>query len=94
MSIVRPEDLIVSEIIGDMEIACDYSDHRTCGKGPAEWALHRVRCSCGNGGVALACTKCKDDRLLGDFFVTCGECGVAYHVREAYTYIEPISRPR
>lgn len=96
MSIARPEDLIVTEIVGDMSIACDFSEHWTCSKGPAEWILHRVRCNCGYGGHALSCTKCKDDRLLAsaDDVLTCGGCGEAVPALEAYLFIEPLSRPQ
>lgn len=95
MSIARPEDLIITEIVGDLEIPCDYAGlDRKCPAEPAAWILHRVRCECGEGGPVLACTPCKDVRLLGDGVVICGGCGVAMPVREAYTYIEPIGRPR
>lgn len=96
MSIARPEDLIITEIVGEMSIVCDYAEHWTCPKDPAEWVLHRVRCECGYGGHALSCTVCKDARLLAsaDMILLCGGCGDPVPAREAYTYIEPLNRPR
>ena len=94
MSIARPEDLIITEIVGDMSIVCDYAGlGSNCPEDPAEWILHRVRCECGLGGAVLACTACKDERLLSDGVVKCGDCGGYVPCREAYTYIEPLSRP-
>jgi hypothetical protein len=94
VSIVRPEDLIVTEIVGDLDICCDNADHVSCPKDRAEWILHRVPCACGFGGAMLACTPCKDYRLLseGAVFCACGE--VISPAKHAYSFIEPISRPR
>lgn len=95
MSIARPEDLIITEIVGDLEIPCDNSFHATCPDEPAAWILHRVPCSCGAGGPMLACTPCKDMRLLSDGAVTCGGCGETFApAKHAYSFVEPISRPR
>lgn len=94
MSIVRPEDLIVTEIVGDWHFACDNSEHPSCPKDAAAWILHRVPCACGRGGPMLACTPCKDYRLLSDGAVTC-ECGETFApAKHAYSFVEPISRPR
>lgn len=93
MSVTRPEDMIVAEIVGDLEIPCDYAPfERWCPDEPAAWILHRVRCECGNGGQVLACSPCKDRRLLGDGMVTCGECGAVTPVRESYSFFEPINK--
>lgn len=90
---MRTEDLIVMEIVGDLEIPCDYLDDSTCSKGRAEWVLHRVRCTCGAGGAALACDPCKELRLLSEGSVECGTCGeVTSPARAAYSYIEYLDR--
>lgn len=94
MSVTRPEDLIVAEIVGDLEIPCDYSDSRICPQGPAAWVLHRVPCVCGKGGAVLSCTACKDYRLLSDGAVFC-DCGEVFApAKHAYSFIEPLGRPR
>lgn len=84
----------VEEIVGDHQIACDFSDHSTCPKEAAAWVLHRVRCQCGKSGAVLACTPCKDVRLLSDGAVVC-DCGEVFApAKHAYSFIEPIGRPR
>lgn len=92
MSIVRPEDLIITEIVGDMEMACDYSDDETCSQGPAEWVLFLVRCECGVGGTRLACDGCTQMRIASDDAVEC-DCGeVTAPARLAYSYIEHVNK--
>ena len=85
----------IEEIVGDLNLPCDYAQYgeQHCPDEPAEWILHRVRCDCGLGGAVLACTHCKDLRLLGDGVVKCGDCGTYTPAREAYSYIEPLTRP-
>lgn len=84
------EIIDLTKIVGDIETPCDYSEEYSCNDSPARWALHLTVCSCGVGGVRLACTDCKDQRLKEDSAVAC-DCGeVTAPARLAYARIEAL----
>jgi hypothetical protein len=89
----QTEGIIVTELVGDLEIPCDFSDLPACSQGRAEWVLYRVPCGCGAGGARLACNGCKETRESTDTAVECELCGAVYApARWAYGYIEYLDK--
>ena len=85
------DDMVFTEPVDDLLPPCDYSEAPSCTKDPAHWVLRCVPCGCGEGGFRLACTRCKDIRLLSEGGVVCGGCGtVTVPARLAYSSIEPL----
>lgn len=87
----------LTEIVGDIEIPCDYGQYTPydggCAPnvGAAKWLL--VLADHGHGAeTRLACTHCKDMRLLvEDAGVECDKCGhFTFPVRKAYSRIEAL----
>ena len=78
----------------DEPIPCDFRDHKSCPKEPAQWALYRNPCpDCGYGGVAFACDVCKVTRLTEGHTVICGNCRHVFaDSRKAYRYVERLDR--
>lgn len=96
MSIARPEDLIITEIVGDMAVACDWRHtHLHSGDGPATHIAYLVSCACGRQGARLICNACVATSMTTEDSAECGECGeVITPWRHVISRIEPISRPR
>lgn len=96
MSIARPEDLIVTEIVGDLEIPCDFSDDPICGDSPAHWVLFKHCPGCHDRKALLACDNCKDARMSSECGVICqsrdgGGCGeLIAPARKAYERVEAL----
>ena len=88
--------IAVTEIVGDLELPCDYGDdeHSTYGihSDPARWVLTLVRCTCGAGGQTLACDRCKRLRLeTSEAAVVCQHCDeVTAPARFAYSHVEAL----
>lgn len=93
MTEMATKDLIITELVGDIEIPCDFSDQKSCSQTRAEWVLYRVPCGCGDGGARLACNGCKETRESTETAVECGACGEVYApARWAYGFIEYLDR--
>lgn len=93
MTQMSTEEMTVAEMVESLTTPCEYSDQDSCSKLGAEWVLFRVKCTCGAGGAALACNKCKEDRESSEDCVECEFCGeVTAPARYAYSYIEYINR--
>ena len=94
MTAMDTEIVDLTSLVGDVAIPCDYSDEDwNCQDDPAAWALHLKPCCPAGGGVRLACTICKESRLMDMGAVQCEHCGFIYeHAPEAYHYIEPLER--
>ena len=87
------DGMTFTEIVGDIEVPCEYAGDPSCPDEPARWVMHTVTCACGFGGVRIACTPCKDLRMLGEGAVVCESCGyVTVPARLAYHSIEPLER--
>lgn len=85
---MQTDGLTILEIVGDVQLPCDFSDQRSCSQLSAEWILYRVPCVCGAGGASLACNQCKEDRESSESAVEC-LCGeITAPARWAYAYIE------
>ena len=82
----------LTELVGGVEIPCDYSDEPACGGGSPSWVLFFSCCE-GGSGVRLACDICKDERLMDRVSIECPACGHIFeHAPEAYSRIEPLER--
>lgn len=91
MTVVTPDSETISLEDMEFQTPCDFAEESMCPDDPAEWIMHRVACCPAKLRAALACTKCKDDRLLNRISVICKSCGhVWLDACNAYTYIEPL----
>lgn len=87
------EIIDLTEIVGRLEIPCDFADMPDCRDEPAKWVLHRNKCCPDVPPAALACESCKEGRLLDRYALECRWCGFIWeHAPEAYCYIEPLER--
>lgn len=85
---LTPLDLI--EVVGEPLIPCDYANQFSCGPAPAGWEM-RLACSCGNTGVRLACTDCKDAWLMADSAAECPACGdITAPARHIFWLVNPL----
>lgn len=69
------EIIDLTEIVGDIEIPCDYDRLFHCGPAAAKWEM-RGACGCGAKGVRLVCEGCKDAVIATDDGLMCNACGV------------------
>lgn len=85
----------LTEIVGDLEIPCDYADSRPgwfgCPNQPGRWLLFTRDHGCGTR-VRVACEPCKTARLTAeDGAVECALCGhITAPPRHAYSRIEAL----
>lgn len=83
----------LTEIVGEHDIPCDYSDRRWHGgtTRKAKWVMTTVVCVCGRQDVRLACQECKDLLLAVEDAVKCPGCDELYiPARLAYSHIEAL----
>ena len=87
------EIIDLTEIVGDLEIPCDYDRLFGCGPRPAAWVMV-AQCECGTRGERLVCEGCKDATLATERALACpSDCGLVYSpARHAFTRIEPLDR--
>lgn len=74
MMATEHDSMVFTEIIGAIEIPCEYGDQFGCGPAPAGWEM-RLACPCGHAGVRLACGDCKNKWLTADSAAECPACG-------------------
>lgn len=80
----------LEEIVGDIEIPCDYDRIFRCGPAAAGWEMRAV-CGCGNKAVRLACESCKDAILQTEDGMSCSVCdAVTIPARHLFWHIERI----
>ena len=83
-----PIDL--TEIIGELEIPCDYDRLFRCGPAAAEW-LMVARCGCGVVGHRLTCASCKDGIMQTEGGLACPSCDMVFiPARKAFAYMEKL----
>ena len=93
MTMTHIEVTHLEEIVGAMEIPCDYSTERACPDLPAKWVMHLKVCCPHVAMQKLACDGCKEQRLMDAFSLECEFCGTVFdHAPDAYRYIEPLER--
>lgn len=82
--------LELTEIVGELSLPCEYGDQFKCGPSPAGWEM-RLACGCGNTGVRLACTDCKDKWLTADSAAECPSCGdITAPARHLFWLVNPL----
>jgi hypothetical protein len=91
MTVGKIDTFHVEELMGEIELPCDYYEDGTPHTA-GEWVLFLVRCGCGTGGTRLACDACAQSRIASDdaVFCACGE--VTAPARLAYSYIEHVNK--
>lgn len=67
------EVIAIEEIVGAIEIPCEYDRLFRCGPSAAEWEM-RAACGCGNMAVRLVCEPCKDAILQTEDGLSCSVC--------------------
>lgn len=78
-------------IVGEMDLACDYSHFECCRQQHANWIARLKVCACGVGGVRLICSDCKNYIMLTEEAAECGRCGfVDAPFRTAFKSFEPL----
>lgn len=89
---MAPEPMVgfteLEEIVGDLELPCEYSWLFHCDDA-AHWVMH-ARCGCGVAVQRLACGGCKNILLSTEEGVRCpAECGEVFvPARRAYHRVE------
>lgn len=83
---------LIEEVVGEIEIPCDYDRLLHCGPSAATWEM-RAACGCGQKAVRLACEGCKDILLQTEEALSCpASCGELFApARRAFWLIEPLS---
>jgi len=77
-------------LVHELSVPCDYGDQFKCGPAPAAWEM-RLACGCGNTGVRLACTDCKDRWLAADSAAECPKChGITAPARHIFWLVNPL----
>lgn len=96
MSAQVPEGEVIdlTEIVGDIEIPCDWGHLPICFDGPARWVV-LVRCpECNEGRAKVICTDCKDGAMADE--TAAGECNYCSAVyvpfRLCMLHIEPLNK--
>lgn len=85
---MAPEQINVTELVGDLDIPCDYHPTLKCGPAAARW-LMVVRCGCGNIAHRLACGGCKSIWISTEDAAECPACGEIFApARKAFARIE------
>lgn len=65
----------LTELVGDVQNPCDWSDADYCSKEHAQWAAHAVCPSCGGSMWYLICSPCKNLVMVTDDAFECARCG-------------------
>ena len=83
--------ILLTELVGDSEIACDHAEHEWCAKGVAEW-IQFARCpECAASGFDLICTPCKDMLIVTEDGFECAKCEApVFPARRFIVRIEPL----
>ena len=86
---MTPDVITITEVVGDMNVVCDYAERDWCRKAPAKWIGFLSPCACGAGGQRLICEPCKQILLEADsscFQCDCGE--ITAPARLAFSRLE------
>jgi hypothetical protein len=97
MSVMHPEYevLDLTDVVGDLEIPCEWRVFH-CHKGsPARWVVWLVKCpSCGwNCAPRTVCNDCKNYAVFTDECAMCTHCdGIVQPFRKIIARTEPLNR--
>lgn len=89
------EVLDLTDVVGDLEVPCEWHRLPFHANAPATWIAYINRCPhCRhNGGVRLVCADCKNGVLLTPEAAVCTYCdGILVPFRKAVSKFEPINR--
>jgi hypothetical protein len=91
MSMMDTEDITVLEMVADLQLPCDYSEHSFCGHLPAKWIGH-VRCpTCNHSSTRLIGSDCKDILMNNEGGLRCPACNEpAIPMRRIFARIEAL----
>ena len=79
----------LEEIVGAIEICCDYDNQFYCGEA-AQWEM-RLACDCGYKAVRLSGDQCKVRWLNSDVAAECPVCGlVTAPARHLFWHVEKL----
>lgn len=89
---IDPSTIILENLVGDLEIPCDYSVRSWCPDLHADWIARLTPCSCGVAGVRLLCGPCKDLVMQTPDGFECRSCGeVTIPARHAFYSFDALS---
>lgn len=80
------------DVVGNMDVVCDYNAFESCPKDPARWIVTLAKCPCGAGGHRLICSTCKDTVMNTESGLLCGSCEreLWSPARLAFVRIDPL----
>ena len=87
---MSPENVIedIAEMVGDLEIPCEYDYCFGCGPSSARW-LMVAQCGCGHIANRLACGGCKNIWVSTEDAAECPKCAEVFTpARRAFARIE------
>lgn len=88
---ILPMDL--TEIVGDLEIPCDWASISFHRGEAARWIVFLSPCVCGRAGERLICGTCKDVSTVTEDCAICGHCGEVYQpFRRVIHKITPLEK--
>lgn len=82
-------DVTLTELVGDLEVPCDWDRIFRCGPKAAQWVVG-LRCGCGVLDQRLVCEGCKSVVLAMEEGLSCpSDCGEVFiPARKAIHYME------
>ena len=92
-TVLSPVEIV--ELVGDLELPCDFyiPTKSLCRNEPAEWVLYRKPCCAAKVTPAIACTACKEARVMDLLALECHHCGHIFeHAPDAYSMIEKLDK--
>lgn len=91
---VEVEIIDLTEIVGDLEMACEYAYLECCKDRAAKWIVFLTPCGGHRmGGPRLICEDCKNYVMATEDCAECGVCGeVVYPFRHVFSHIEPLDK--
>lgn len=94
-TLLEREVVDIEEIVGDLDMACEWYKLPFHAEAPARWIAYIKGCPrCGHkGGIRLVCVDCKDGVLMTPDCAQCHSCGLIISpFRHAVRAFEPINR--
>lgn len=81
------------DLIGELEIPCDYSEEEWCPDQAAEWSVLCLCPKCGTHGIRLLCDPCKELLTTTEDGLECPECGhCVFPVRDIFKWVERLDK--
>jgi hypothetical protein len=87
------ERLDITDIVGDLDLACEARRHPTNNTDPATWVVWVVQCCTARPPVGLACDDCLRRWLTANRPARCADCGHRDLPRRWVLAFERINKP-